>query len=383
MQPLVPLGGELTDDEQRRYHRHLLLPGIGVDGQRRLKHSRVLCIGAGGLGSPVLMYLAAAGVGHLGILDHDVVDESNLQRQVIHATSAIGTPKVISAAHRVQEINPHISVTPLHMKLTADNALELFADYDLVVDATDNFATRYLINDACVLLGMPYVWGSVYRFEGQVSVFYAEEGPCYRCAFPAPPPPEFAPSCATGGVLGALCATIGAAQATEVVKLITGLGDSLLGRLLLHDALAVEQRTIAIAKNPECAICGPRATVTALIDYDDFCRTKAPEISADELATWLTDRDDGRRDFMLVDVREPWEFEATRIPGSVLVPMAGIIDGSALAQIPRDTTVVLHCQAGVRSLLCVNALQDAGYTDVLHVAGGIAAWLDTRGRLTP
>ena len=383
MQPLVPLGSELTDEERRRYHRQLLLPGIGVEGQRRLKQSRVLCIGAGGLGSPVLMYLASAGVGHLGIIDDDVVDESNLQRQVIHTSAAIGQPKALSATDRLRALNPLIDIAPMTLRLTADNALALFAEYDLVVDATDNFATRYLINDACVLLGIPYVWGSVHRFEGQVAVFNADDGPCYRCAFPSPPPPEFAPSCATGGVLGAVCATIGAAQATEVIKLLTGVGDPLVGRLLVVDALAVEQRVIPIAKDPDCAMCGTNATVHSLIDYEAFCRTAAPSISAAELADWLRERESGQRDFLLVDVREPAEFELERIPGSLSVPMSELLNGRALAALPHNRTLLLHCQVGVRSLQCVHLLRDAGFADVLHVDGGLDAWTATHGRLSP
>ena len=374
MQPLVPAAVDLTPEEQARYARHLALPHIGDDGQRRLKNAAVLCIGAGGLGSPILMYLAAAGVGRIGIVDDDVVAEHNLQRQVIHTTSTIGTPKVTSAARRLSELNPHITVEPLQLRLTSENALEVFANYDVIVDGTDNFATRYLANDACALLGLPYVWGSVYRFEGQASVFFAGHGPCYRCAFPTPPPPAFAPSCETGGVLGVLCATIGAVQATEVIKLITGAGEPLIGRILTHDALAMEQRTIAIAADPQCAMCGTRPSIVALIDYDEFCAETGPEITAAHLATLLRERAAGVRDFVLLDVREPEEYAESRIEGSVLLPQGGILDGSALATIPRDRQLILHCRSGKRSMNCLLVLRDAGFEDVVHVAGGILAW---------
>lgn len=374
MQPLVPPAADLTADEQSRYDRHVLLPNIGDEGQRRLKNAAVLCIGAGGLGSPILMYLAAAGVGRIGIVDDDVVAEHNLQRQVIHATATVGTPKVASAAQRLSELNPHITIEPMQLRLTADNALEVLANYDVVVDGTDNFATRYLLNDACALLGLPYVWGSVYRFEGQASVFFAGHGPCYRCAFPTPPPPAFAPSCETGGVLGVLCATIGAVQATEVVKLITGAGAPLVGRILTHDALAMEQRTIPVAADPQCAMCGVRPSIHALIDYDEFCANAGPEITAHQLAVLLRERAAGTRDFLLLDVREPEEYAESRIDGAVLLPQAGILEGTALGNLPRDRQLILHCRSGKRSLNCLLALRDAGFDDVVHVAGGILAW---------
>ena len=381
MHALVPPGPELSAAELERYNRHILLPQLGVDGQRRLKNARVLCIGAGGLGSPILMYLAAAGVGRIGIVDFDVVAEHNLQRQVIHAQSAVGTPKVHSAAQRIAELNPFVVVDEHDVRLASDNALGLFADYDVVVDGTDNFATRYLINDACVLLGLPYVWGSVYRFEGQAAVFYAAEGPCYRCVFPTPPPPQFAPSCETGGVLGALCASIGAIQATETVKLITGIGTPLLRRVLTHDALTMEQRVIDVAADEACAICGSNPSITALIDYEEFCMNTAPEITVDDLATMLQQRAAGTRNFMLIDVREPDEYAETNIEGAVLIPQGGIMDGSAIASLPRDTQLVLHCRSGKRSLNCLNVLLDAGFVDAVHVAGGILAWNATHGRL--
>lgn len=383
MQPLVPPAVALNPEEAERYNRHVLLPNIGDEGQRRLKNAAVLCVGAGGLGSPILMYLAAAGVGQIGIVDDDVVAAHNLQRQVIHGSADIGMPKVESAARRLRDLNPLITVDTHLVRITSDNALEIVAEYDIVVDGTDNFATRYLLNDACALLGLPYVWGSVYRFEGQASVFYAGHGPCYRCTFPAPPPPAFAPSCATGGVLGALCATIGAVQATEVVKLITGVGEPLIGRVLVHDAQAMEQRTIGFGADPACALCGHNPSITALIDYDEFCATGGPEITAHELALLLDERAAGSRDFLLIDVREAHEFTESRIEGSVLLPQGGILDGSALSTLPRDRQLILHCRSGVRSLNCLIALRDAGFDDVVHVAGGILAWHAERDRLTP
>lgn len=383
MRPLVPVGRELSHEELERYNRHLLLPQIGVDGQRRLANARVLCIGAGGLGSPTLMYLAAAGVGRIGIVDFDVVAEHNLQRQVIHSTSAVGTSKVRSAAARIAQINPLITVDEHELRLTSESALELFADYDVIIDGTDNFATRYLINDACVFLGLPYVWGSVYRFEGQAAVFYAVEGPCYRCVFPTPPPPAFAPSCETGGVLGVLCASIGATQATEAIKCITGIGDPLIGRVLTHDALAMQQQTIPVTKDPQCAVCGAAPTVTTLIDYELFCRSQAPEIDVAALRAMLAERALGRRDFLLIDVREPDEYAETNIDGAVLIPQTGILDGSVLPTLPRDVQIVLHCRSGKRSLNCLNVLLDAGFADAVHLTGGIIAWNEARDRLTP
>lgn len=380
MQPLVPPAATLSDDELARYNRHLLLPQLGPDGQRRLKNARVLCIGAGGLGSPILLYLAAAGVGRIGIVDFDVVAAHNLQRQVIHSTEHVGMSKVHSAARRLRGLNPFITVDEHDVRLTTDNALELIAEYDVVVDGTDNFATRYLVNDACVLLGLPYVWGSVYRFEGQASVFFTTEGPCYRCAFPTPPPPAFAPDCATGGVLGALCATIGAVQATEVLKLITGIGDPLIGRILTHDSLAMEQRVIRIGKDDACAICGTDPTVTTLVDYDAFCANAAPGITVEQLATMLDERSRGAREFMLIDVREPDEYAESSIGGAVLIPQAGILDGSVLASLPRDRQIVLHCRSGKRSLNCLTVLLDAGFADAVHLDGGILAW---NARLAP
>ncbi len=271
--PLVTPAAELTVDEVKRYSRHLIIPEIGMTGQKRLKNARVLCVGAGGLGSPALLYLAAAGVGTLGIVDFDVVDESNLQRQIIHGQSDVGRPKAQSARDSIREINPYVTVVLHEERLDSDNAMEIFAQYDLIVDGTDNFATRYLVNDACVLLGKPYVWGSIYRFDGQASVFWAEYGPCYRCLYPEPPPPGMVPSCAEGGVLGVLCASIGSIQVNEAIKVITGVGDPLAGRLMIYDALEMSYRSVRVRKDPECAVCGKNPTITELIDYEEFCGT--------------------------------------------------------------------------------------------------------------
>ncbi|MGB7982006.1 MAG: molybdopterin-synthase adenylyltransferase MoeB [Candidatus Nanopelagicales bacterium] len=383
---LVTPSDELSADEVRRYSRHLLIPEVGALGQRRLKAARVVCVGAGGLGSPAMMYLAAAGVGTLGIIDFDTVDESNLARQVIHGTSDVGRPKVASARDRVREINPHVDVVVHAEVLDSSNAMTILAGYDLVVDGTDNFATRYLVNDAAVLLGKPYVWGSIYRFDGQASVFWAEHGPCYRCVFPEPPPPGMVPSCAEGGVLGVLCAAIASIQVTEAIKLITGIGEPLLGRLMVHDALAMTYRTARVGKDPGCAVCGANPTVTELIDYEAFCgggsrgpTAEAPggaTISVTELASMLAQRVAGDLDFVLVDVREPAEWEIVSIPGAVLVPKGEFLSGAALAELPRDKPVVLYCKAGVRSAEVLAVVQGAGFADAVHVGGGVVAWVD-------
>ncbi|MGH2792724.1 MAG: molybdopterin-synthase adenylyltransferase MoeB, partial [Actinomycetota bacterium] len=323
--PLVDPADELTFQEIRRYSRHLIIPDVAMAGQKRLKNAKVLCIGAGGLGSPVAMYLAAAGVGTIGMVDFDVVDETNLQRQVIHGTSDVGRPKLDSAADRIREINPFVTVVKHETMVSSDNAMELFAPYDLIVDGSDNFPTRYLVNDACVLLGKPYVWGSIFRFDGQLSVFWAEHGPCYRCLFPEPPPPGMVPSCAEGGVLGMLCGTIGSLQTTEAVKLISGVGDPMIGRMLIYDALELKFKELRVRKDPECPVCGKNPTVTELIDYEAFCGVTdeiaqfASQLSVTprELAQ-MRDRGD---DEVLIDVREPHEWEINRIPGAHLIPM--------------------------------------------------------------
>ena len=378
--PLVTPAADLSVDEVRRYSRHLIIPDVGMTGQKRLKNARVLCVGAGGLGSPALLYLAAAGVGTLGVVDFDLVDESNLQRQVIHGQSDIGRPKAESARDSILQINPYVEVILHETQLDSDNALEIFAQYDLIVDGTDNFATRYLVNDACVLLGKPYVWGSIYRFDGQASVFWAEYGPCYRCLYPEPPPPGMVPSCAEGGVLGVLCASIGSIQVNEAIKLIVGIGDSLAGRLMIYDALEMSYRSVRVRKDPECAICGKNPTITGLIDYDAFCGTVSEDaqqaaagstITARELKEML-DRDD---DIFLVDVREPNEFEIVSIPGAVLIPKDQFLSGAALERLPQDKRVVLHCKSGARSAECLAIVKNAGFTDAAHVGGGVLAWI--------
>ena len=380
--PLVEPASELTVDEVRRYSRHLIIPDVAMTGQKRLKNAKVLCVGAGGLGSPALMYLAAAGVGTLGIVEFDVVDESNLQRQIIHGQSDVGRSKAESARDTVREINPHVEVVLHEERLDSDNAMQIFAGYDLIVDGTDNFATRYLVNDACVLLGKPYVWGSIYRFDGQASVFWAEHGPCYRCLYPEPPPPGMVPSCAEGGVLGVLCASIGSIQVNEAIKLLTGIGDSLVGRLMVYDALEMSYRAIKVRKDPECAICGKNPTVTELIDYEAFCGTISEEaaeaargstITAAQLAE-MVERGDN---LYLVDVREPVEREIVAIPDSVLIPKDRILSGAALAELPQDSPIVLYCKTGVRSAEALAALKNAGFADARHVAGGVVSWVNS------
>jgi sulfur-carrier protein adenylyltransferase/sulfurtransferase len=377
--PLVEPAAELTIDEVRRYSRHLIIPDVAMDGQKRLKNAKVLCVGAGGLGSPALMYLAAAGVGTLGIVDFDTVDESNLQRQIIHGQSDIGRPKAESARDSILEINPLVNVVVHDTALSTDNAMELFAQYDLIVDGTDNFATRYLVNDACVLLNKPYVWGSIYRFDGQASVFWAEHGPCYRCLYPEPPPPGMVPSCAEGGVLGVLCASIGSIQVTEAIKVLTGIGEPLVGRLMVYDALEMTYRGIKVTKDPECPVCGKNPTITELIDYEAFCGQVSDEaqqaaagatISATELKDWL---DNGKR-IELIDVREPAEYEIVKIPGSRLVPKGDILSGEALSSLPQDRQLVLYCKTGIRSAEALAAVKQAGFGDAVHVQGGVTAW---------
>lgn len=378
--PLVEPAPELTVDEVRRYSRHLIIPDVGMDGQKRLKNAKVLCVGAGGLGSPTLMYLAAAGVGTLGIIDFDVVDESNLQRQVIHGQSDVGRSKAESARDSVKEINPNTEVVLHEDRLDSSNAMEIFEPYDLVVDGTDNFATRYLVNDTCVLLGKPYVWGSIYRFDGQASVFWADHGPCYRCLYPEPPPPGMVPSCAEGGVLGVLCASIGSIQVNEAIKLIAGIGDPLVGRLMIYDALDMTYRTVKARKDPECPLCGKNPTVTELIDYEAFCGTvsdEAQEAAAGSTitATELKDMMDRGDDFYLVDVREPNEYEIVSIPGATLIPKGEILSGAALSDLPQNKPIVLHCKSGARSAEALAALKSAGFADAKHVQGGVLAWI--------
>jgi len=391
MIPLVEPAAELTAAEVRRYSRHLLLPGLGADGQRRLKNAAVLVIGAGGLGSPVLMYLAAAGVGTIGIVDDDVVEESNLQRQVIHGQADLGQAKVDSAERSIAEINPQVRVVRHRVRLDATNALELFGQYQLVLDGTDNFATRYLVDDACAILGLPLVWGSILRFDGQVSVFWSAPRPdaegvrpepvTYRDLHPNPPPPGAVPSCAEGGVLGVVCAAIGSVMATEAVKLICGLGEPLLGRLMIFDALVMSWRTIRVRPIPGAA------PVTALLaDYDAYCGVpqavsdaKEPTISVLELSDRLKRRDRGEDDFVLVDVREPAEREIAVIPGAMSIPLGELRDGAArevLSTAAAGRSIVLHCKSGGRSAQALKLAQEAGFTDVVHVDGGVLAWID-------
>jgi len=379
--PLVEPAESLTIEEVRRYSRHLIIPDVAMSGQKRLKNARVLAIGAGGLGSPTLMYLAAAGVGTLGVIDYDTVDESNLQRQIIHGYSDIGRSKAQSARDSIKEINPLVNVVLHEERLENDNVFEIFSHYDLIVDGTDNFATRYLVNDACVLLNKPYVWGSIYRFDGQASVFWAENGPCYRCLYPEPPPPGMVPSCAEGGVLGVLCASIGSIQATEAIKLLTGIGESLVGRLMIYDALEMSYRTVKIRKDPECPICGKNPTITELIDYETFCGVVSEEaliaaqgstIVPRELKQWI---DDGENLF-LVDVREPAEFEINSIPGAVLIPKNEFMNGSALERMPQDKRVVLYCKTGIRSAEVLALVKGAGLADAVHLGSGVVGWVN-------
>jgi sulfur-carrier protein adenylyltransferase/sulfurtransferase len=378
--PLVEPAAELSVDEIRRYSRHLIIPDVGVAGQKRLKNAKVLVVGAGGLGSPALMYLAAAGVGTLGIVEFDTVDESNLQRQIIHGQSDIGRPKAESARDSILEINPYVTVNIHGEPLTRDNAMQIFADYDLIVDGTDNFATRYLVNDAAVLLGKPYVWGSIYRFDGQASVFWAEYGPCYRCLYPEPPPPGMVPSCAEGGVLGVLCASIGSIQVTEAIKLLAGIGEPLLGRLMVYDALEMNYRTVKVRKDPNCAVCGEHPTVTELIDYDDFCGTVSDEAAEATFGSTITvgelrDWQNADKPIDLIDVREPAEWEIVRIPGARLVPKGEILSGAALAGLPQDRQIVLYCKTGIRSAEALAAIKAAGFKDAVHVQGGVTSWV--------
>ncbi|HUA40960.1 MAG TPA: adenylyltransferase/sulfurtransferase MoeZ [Streptosporangiaceae bacterium] len=379
--PLVEPAAELTFDEVKRYSRHLIIPEIGMTGQKRLKNARVLCVGAGGLGSPALLYLAAAGVGTLGVIDFDVVDESNLQRQIIHGQSDIGKLKAESARESIAEINPYVNVQVHTEALSNDNVMEIFSGYDLIVDGTDNFATRYMVNDACVLLGKPYVWGSIFRFDGQASVFWAEYGPCYRCLYPDPPPPGMVPSCAEGGVLGVLCASIGSIQVTEAIKLLTGVGESLAGRLMIYDALEMSYRTVRVRKDPECAICGKNPTITGLIDYDAFCGAVSDDAAAAATgstitATELKDMLDRGDDIFLVDVREPNEYEIVSIPGATLIPKDQFLTGVALEKLPQDKRIVLHCKSGVRSAEALAVVKNAGFSDAVHVGGGVLAWVN-------
>ena len=386
---------KLTNDEISRYSRHLILPEVGMEGQQKLKAAKVLCVGTGGLGAPLALYLAAAGVGTIGLVDFDTVDASNLQRQIIHSTATVGKLKVDSAEIMLNGLNPHLNVVKYNTMLTSANALEIFADYDVIADGTDNFQTRYLVNDACVLLGKPNAYGSIFRFEGQASVFGTETGPCYRCLYPEPPPPGLVPSCAEGGVLGILPGLVGVIQATEVIKLILGIGETLAGRLLLVDALGMNFRTLKLRKNPDCPVCGTHPTVTALIDYDQFCGVPKPasvgplevaqntavaeapmvdgipQISVETLKQKL----DAKEDIFILDVREPHEYPIANL-GAPLIPVGDVERRiSELAQY-KDREVVVHCRSGARSQKAAVVLKNAGFSNVSNLTGGILAWAD-------
>jgi sulfur-carrier protein adenylyltransferase/sulfurtransferase len=383
----TPQAASLSKDEILRYSRHLIMPEVGMEGQQKLKAARVLCIGAGGLGSPLALYLAAAGVGTLGIVDFDVVDFTNLQRQIIHSTSDVGRPKLQSAIESINGINPFVNVKPFETRLSSQNALELFSEFDIIADGTDNFPTRYLVNDACVLSGKPNVYASIFRFEGQASVFGTEQGPCYRCLYPEPPPPGLVPSCAEGGVLGVLPGLLGIIQATEVIKLILGKGEPLIGRLLLVDALGMKFRELKLRKNPDCPVCGQHRTVTQLIDYNQFCgipqggqpatvSSNMPEITPEELKQRL-DRGD---DIFVLDVRDPHEYQICNI-GGYLIPLGEL--PKRVNELDSSREIVAHCKMGGRSAKAVDFLRQAGFTKVKNLTGGIAAWADKVDRTMP
>ena len=372
---------ELTNEEIKRYSRHLIMPEVGVEGQKKLKASKVLCIGAGGLGSPAAMYLAAAGVGTLGIVDFDTVDFSNLQRQILHGTPDVGRSKLASAKDRLNAINPNVTIETYETALTSQNALELFAPYDVILDGTDNFPTRYLVNDACVLLGKPNAYGSIFRFEGQASVFATKDGPCYRCLYPEPPPPGLVPSCAEGGVLGVLPGIIGVIQATETIKLIIGVGEPLVGRFMIYDALKMKFRELKLRKDPDCPVCGTHPTVTTLIDYEQFCGVvpAAPEPVAVNHATEITSvelkqRMDRGDTLKIVDVREPNEYQINRIPGSELIPLGDV--PNRYAELNKTDEIVVHCKMGGRSAKAADFLRSVGFTRVLNLKGGILDWVE-------
>ncbi|PCI36485.1 MAG: molybdenum cofactor biosynthesis protein MoeB [Elusimicrobia bacterium] len=380
--PAIAGGATLTEDlskeEVARYSRHLIMPEVGKAGQLKLKKAKVLMIGAGGLGAPMGLYLAAAGVGRIGIVDFDVVDDSNLQRQILFGKSSVGRKKIEAAKERLEDLNPYIEIVSHETQLTSENALDLFKQYDLVVDGTDNFPTRYLVNDACVLTGIPNVYASIFRFEGQVSVFYAKEGPCYRCLYPDPPPPGLVPSCAEGGVLGVLPGTVGALQATEAIKLILQTGDPLIGTLLTFDALGMNFRKLKLRRDPDCPVCGNNPTITELIDYEQFCGIKKQEaapVSDKEMTVQeLKQQLDAKEDFFLLDVREPHEIDICKIEASIVIPMGEV--ENRLNEIPKDKQVVVHCRSGGRSGKITGYLKTQGYTNVINLEGGILAWAE-------
>jgi sulfur-carrier protein adenylyltransferase/sulfurtransferase len=373
----------LSHDEVRRYSRHLIMPEVGIAGQKKLKAASVLLIGTGGLGSPLALYLTAAGIGRLGLVDYDVVDETNLQRQIIHYSSDVGRSKLESAAAKLSDINPYIVIEKWNTPLTSENALEILKNYDVIIDGTDNFPTRYLVNDACVILGKPNVYGSIFRFEGQLSVFYAKHGPCYRCMFPEPPPPGLVPSCAEGGVLGILPGTIGTLQATEAIKLILGIGEPMIGRMMLYDALSMTFDQIKIRKNPNCPVCGPNPTVTELIDYEQFCgvpahdRSDYKEKNAQNQVRGINVHDlkarlEAGANVVVIDVREPHEWEISAIPGSLKIPKGQVV--ARAAEIPKDVEVVVQCKTGIRSRDAILMLQPLGFTNLVNLVGGVNAW---------
>src|SRR5579884_879028 len=369
---------QLTNEEIARYSRHLILPEVGLEGQKKLKAAKVLCVGTGGLGAPLAYYLAAAGIGTLGLVDFDKVDESNLQRQIIHSTKDVGRPKIDSAAEKLQALNPYLKIVKHETMLTSANALDIIKDYDIIADGTDNFPTRYLVNDACVLSGKPNAYASIFRFEGQASVFATEEGPCYRCLYPEPPPPGLVPSCAEGGVLGILPGLLGIIQATEVIKLILGKGEPLIGRLLLVDALGMKFRELKLRKNPDCPVCGKHPTITKLIDYEQFCGIRgeeAPaEVTTDEIQVEeLKQRLDRGDDIYILDVREPHEYDICNLGGH-LIPLGEL--PNRVNELDTSREIVAHCRSGMRSAKAVNFLRQAGFKKVHNLAGGILAWAD-------
>jgi len=375
----VNVSTQLGKDEILRYSRHLIMPEVGMEGQLKLKQAKVLCVGTGGLGSPAAMYLAAAGVGTLGIVDFDVVDFTNLQRQLLHGTSDVGRSKIASACDTLREINPHVEVVSHETRLDSSNAMDIAKDYDVVVDGTDNFPTRYLMNDACMLLGKPNVYGSVFRMEGQASVFYAKEGPCYRCLYPEPPPPGVVPSCAEGGVMGVLPGIIGCIQALETIKLITGKGKPLIGRLLLFDALNLRFRELKLRKNVDCPVCGPQPTITELIDYDEFCGYRPedrevpadiPEVAPTEVKKWL----DERKRLVLLDVREPHEHEICHLHGARLIPLGDLV--KRMHELDSADDIVVYCRWGQRSAKAVALLMKAGFRKIHNLQGGLLAWAE-------
>lgn len=369
MKALIEPSRALTGEEKERYSRHILIPDIDMVGQQRIVNAKVLCIGAGGLGSPTILYLAAAGIGEIGILDFDKVELSNLQRQIIHTQGDVGKSKARSAKEKAEALNPDVKINLHEFRLENHNALEVFANYDLIIDCTDNFATRYLVNDAAALLGKPYIWGSIYRFDGQVSLFWSKEGPCYRCLHPTPPAPGSVPSCAEGGVLGVLCGTIGSIQTNEAIKLITGVGHSLLGKLVIFDALDSSFKNVEIKKNSACPICNG-SQKTLLADYEEFCGI-SDVITSEELRNL-------KSEYLLIDVREPDENAALSIPGSVLKPKGRFDDGSVFASLPKDKEIILHCRSGVRSAQCLALLKAAGFNNSRHLKGGIIAWEESK-----